>query len=525
MASFRVFRRVAAALIAVSAMFTIVPALVQTAGAVAVKVSVSGAGAVRDANGRVDCSASGGPDCQGDYDWLWGVTLTATPDPGWTFRGWDRCDGNRSGNVCSFTIPVFSGDWFVAAAFGNNPPSAPGCGQSSATETSVTLSWSASSDDQGVTGYRVYRNGAQVAAPGGAPWTDSGLQAGTTYSYMVGAVDAAGAESARCGPFSVTTRTAVPPPPGRPGTPSPPPSTVPVGPTPTPVGVPGTVAHRLTVAKSSSGGGTVTSRPAAIDCGSSCTASYADGTTVTLTATPAEGSFFAGWTGACSGTAPTCVVAMSAPASATAVFVEPTVRIASARFDVLWRASRATGSLLVGGTANVDATLNATLSHRGAPALTLPIRVDDGTFSASAPLRSAGLAPGAYTVAVSGAVRGVDIPPAETQVVLAAPATGVVAGAFFTLTPNGAPVQRVPPKATQLWVHLPFVAMPAGSPRLTVQWTKPNGGSATPEPARVPLKRTIVTGIRITRAADAGIWTIVLRANDRIVYQVNIRAG
>src|SRR5262245_28842017 len=60
-------------------------------------------------------------------------------------------------------------------------------------------------------------------------------------------------------------------------------------------------SYRLTV--TTSGSGTVTSTPAGINCGSTCSASYTGGTQVTLTATPASGAVFAGWGGACSGTA------------------------------------------------------------------------------------------------------------------------------------------------------------------------------------------------------------------------------
>ncbi|CAN5867248.1 hypothetical protein BH18ACT6_BH18ACT6_10000 [soil metagenome] len=50
--------------------------------------------------------------------------------------------------------------------------------------------------------------------------------------------------------------------------------------------------------------GTVTSSPTGINCGTDCTEAYSNGTVVTLTATPAAGSTFAGWSGACTGTAP-----------------------------------------------------------------------------------------------------------------------------------------------------------------------------------------------------------------------------
>jgi hypothetical protein len=56
-----------------------------------------------------------------------------------------------------------------------------------------------------------------------------------------------------------------------------------------------------------------------INCGSTCSASYASGTSVTLTAIAASGSTFAGWSGACTGTA-TCTVSMNAARTVTATF-------------------------------------------------------------------------------------------------------------------------------------------------------------------------------------------------------------
>jgi hypothetical protein len=75
----------------------------------------------------------------------------------------------------------------------------------------------------------------------------------------------------------------------------------------------------LTVTKGGSGSGTVTSVPAGISCGSDCSEAYASGTSVTLTAAPAAGSTFAGWSGACTGTG-SCVVTMSAARAVTATF-------------------------------------------------------------------------------------------------------------------------------------------------------------------------------------------------------------
>src|SRR5581483_4671155 len=64
----------------------------------------------------------------------------------------------------------------------------------------------------------------------------------------------------------------------------------------------------LSVVLTGNGGGAVASDPAGIDCGATCTARFAPGTSVTLTATAAADSTFAGWSGACTGTAPTCTL-------------------------------------------------------------------------------------------------------------------------------------------------------------------------------------------------------------------------
>jgi hypothetical protein len=72
------------------------------------------------------------------------------------------------------------------------PPSAPGSLSASATSsTTVALNWTAATDNVAVTGYRVYRDGTQVATTAGLSWTDTGRSPNTTYAYEVRAVDAA----------------------------------------------------------------------------------------------------------------------------------------------------------------------------------------------------------------------------------------------------------------------------------------------------------------------------------------------
>ena len=83
---------------------------------------------------------------------------------------------------------------------------------SAQTETSVTLSWAASSDDVGVTGYGHYRAGTLVSSGGDTSHTFSGLECGTTYTFAVDAVDAAGNRSAPASLNSATSACATPTP-------------------------------------------------------------------------------------------------------------------------------------------------------------------------------------------------------------------------------------------------------------------------------------------------------------------------
>ncbi len=92
----------------------------------------------------------------------------------------------------------------------NNVPSVPtDFGGTAVSSTQINLSWTASTDNVAVTGYKVFRNGAAtpIATVGGISYSDTGLSASTTYSYTVSAFDAAGNNSGVAGPVSVTTQT------------------------------------------------------------------------------------------------------------------------------------------------------------------------------------------------------------------------------------------------------------------------------------------------------------------------------
>lgn len=83
------------------------------------------------------------------------------------------------------------------------------------------------------------------------------------------------------------------------------------------------IQYALTVSKSGAGTGKVTSAPAGIDCGASCSKSFDYGTSVTLTATADAGAVFKTWPGACAGKGPTCPITITQATSTNAVFELP----------------------------------------------------------------------------------------------------------------------------------------------------------------------------------------------------------
>jgi chitodextrinase len=106
-------------------------------------------------------------------------------------------DGNRSArrSVVSSTAPCPD----------TAPPSVPsGMDQNGATQSTASLTWSASSDNVGVAGYGIYLGGVRVASTSSPGYTFASLSCGTTYSAGVDAYDAAGGRSAAATLFVAT---------------------------------------------------------------------------------------------------------------------------------------------------------------------------------------------------------------------------------------------------------------------------------------------------------------------------------
>ena len=138
-----------------------------------------------------------------------------------------QTDGN-GGTYPTDAIPGYdipAGNWFAAQfqqlvqnaypAIGSGstgggdttPPSAPtGVTVSGTSSSSASLSWTASTDNVGVTGYDIYRGTTLAGTSTTTGFTDTGLTASTQYSYTVKAYDAAGNLSTASAPVTATTQ-------------------------------------------------------------------------------------------------------------------------------------------------------------------------------------------------------------------------------------------------------------------------------------------------------------------------------
>ena len=136
--------------------------------------------------------------------WARSVTDTSVTAPGQLFVSLVRGGTTTTAkNVTLDDLRIID----PAVAAPDLPPTAPtGLTASAVTSTSATISWSPSTDDRGVAGYRVVRDG--VLLPGtvaGTTFVDSGLTPATTYSYRVRAVDTGGNVSTDSAELPVST--------------------------------------------------------------------------------------------------------------------------------------------------------------------------------------------------------------------------------------------------------------------------------------------------------------------------------
>ena len=243
-------------------------------GRPSLSVVLSGSGHVTSSPAGIDC----GTTCSAVYDVGTMVTLTATPLDGSAFTGWSDCDA-VSGTSCTVTMNATKA---ITATF-----------------SSLTLTVSKAgtgrgdvvSSAGGLTCGPVYDTCTASYGVGTALTLTASPVAGSRFDNWNGCDSA---NSAICSVTMNASRSVIP--------------------TFT------KLRFTLTINKSGMGRGTVTSSPAGINCGSTCSAPYDSGTVVTLTATPAMGSVLLEWTGCDTVSGASCSVSMSAAKSVTANF-------------------------------------------------------------------------------------------------------------------------------------------------------------------------------------------------------------
>ncbi|MEV4314925.1 cellulose binding domain-containing protein [Actinocrispum sp. NPDC049592] len=116
--------------------------------------------------------------------------------------GFEIWQGGQGLATTSFSFAATTG----GGGGDTSPPTVPGnLAVTGTTSSTAALSWSPSTDNVGVAGYRVYRNGTQVATTAATSFTDTGLSASTRYTYSVAAYDQAGNVSAQSAGVTATT--------------------------------------------------------------------------------------------------------------------------------------------------------------------------------------------------------------------------------------------------------------------------------------------------------------------------------
>ncbi len=238
----------------------------------------NGSGTVTSSPAGIDCGA----DCTEDYDDGARVTLTANPAAGSTFTGFTGGECTGAATTCTVTMDqakIVTANFILKRAL---TVTKAGNGSGSVTSDPFGI-------DCGVDCDQDYDDGTKVTLT-------ANPAAGSTFTGFTGGgcTGAAATCTVTMDQAKNVTATFV------------------------------LTPRALIVSRAGEGSGTVASDPAGIDCGADCDQDYDDGTKVTLTANPAAGSTFTGFTGddACTGAAATCTVTMDQARSVTATFAK-----------------------------------------------------------------------------------------------------------------------------------------------------------------------------------------------------------
>ncbi len=141
----------------------------------------------------------------------WSTLLAATPNDGTQAVTIPNTPGTQNRIMIKGTNHIFfdvsnTNFTITAGTSDTTAPSTPtNLTASGTTQTSTNLSWTASTDNVGVTGYDVYRGTTLLTTVTGTTYTATGLTASTAYTFSVKAKDAAGNVSASSNTVNVTT--------------------------------------------------------------------------------------------------------------------------------------------------------------------------------------------------------------------------------------------------------------------------------------------------------------------------------
>jgi hypothetical protein len=234
---------------------------------------------VTSVNGTVTSNPAGincGSTCSANYDSGTSVTLTASPNSGYTFTGWSGggCSGTGTCTVTMAAATTVTASFATTAYNLTVTKSGTGVGTVIGSDGLINCGSTCSVN---------YASGKSVTLTASAT-------SGSTFSGWSGACSGTGTCTVTMAAATTVTASFA------------------------------TTAYNLIVTNSVTAAGTVTSSDGTINCGSTCSANYNPGTSVTLTALTNSGYTFTGWAGGgCSGTG-TCTVTMNAATSVTASF-------------------------------------------------------------------------------------------------------------------------------------------------------------------------------------------------------------
>ena len=164
------------------------------AGTATISASASDNVGVAGVQFLLDGAALGGEITAAPYALAWYTATATNAVHSLAARARDAAGNTATSTALSITVD-------------NQAPSIPaGLSATALSASQIKLAWSASTDNLGVTGYRVFRGGVPITTVATAGFTDGGLTPSTAYTYSVAAFDAAGNTSNQSASASATTK-------------------------------------------------------------------------------------------------------------------------------------------------------------------------------------------------------------------------------------------------------------------------------------------------------------------------------